>query len=184
MIKDILEKYNIGPRYSYEIYHYLSRFDNDPYLMDVNADVLSRLNLDNINIIFVDEPIGEYGISSPHMANNVMILPTTFTQTSGKVVDINDENCYREVLVDELIKQINKLMSDNKTNTLGMNRLVSGIGVIKDPLNLKTGLIPFSVVNKSIDYITLLKSEISVDRTILRNYVIKTILEDDESNVC
>ena len=157
MIQDLLNKYRIDQKYS----TYLEKFIEDPYLMDINAYVLSKLDR-NIDIrILYETTTGSYAI-------------TTEFKPMHQLDDIVNNEYYSEILISELVSLIEKKTLDNKI--LGIDKLVSKIGIVDNTTNLEfpnQELIPFTNFNFNINlgFRILLKSEITNDITLIRGEI-------------
>lgn len=185
MINDLINKYNIGSRYVNEISCYLAKFIDNTYLMDINADVLSRMDLDNINIIFENTPnvCGIYQFILPQSANTIRFLDPSKPSLN---YNMSDDDYYREYLVITAVDEIKSMMERENTNVLGINKLVYEIGGLLNIYDPKIELIPFSEIDKNLDYKIAIKSEIRFNKMIQREYnrreTISEILNDDEKS--
>jgi hypothetical protein len=174
MIEELLHKYNISSKYTYEFTNYLYKFIDDPYLMDINADVLSRLDLENIILIF-DEFPGAIEVTYAHRPDNKRIWPNKVLGQLNLVSDddISVSEYQKEILILELLNNI-KDMLPKSNNILGINKLVAKIGIIIDLSTMRSEVKPFTEADTD-EYRILIRSEITNNRSVIRDYKIKLL---------
>lgn len=173
---NLLDKYNIHPKYTQEFTNYLYKFIDDPYLMDINAEILSRLDLENITLIFYDFP-GAIEVTSGYRNNQVRFWPRTGLGPITQVDDsVSNEEYHREVLILELLTNIKDMLSKSN-NILGINKLVAKIGIIIDLSTMRSEVKPFTEADTD-EYRTLIRAEITNNRSIIRDYKINILTNE------